>query len=342
MDTPHRPARDRLKLLRDIAQEPHAYGFYHVARLVECAHPHLPRLGTSRRLRDDPIRFGQDVALDFAAATVAALEMPEGAAAPRLRVRFNGLMGPNGPLPLHLTEFARDRQRNHADSTLVHFLDTFQHRLFSMFYRAWADAQPTVSLDRPGQDPFGDRLAALGGYGSPALQNRDTVPEFSKRAHTGLLANSVRNAEGLARIVANFFRVPAKVEQWQPHWLKLPPDAYTRIGLGRENAQLGATAVLGGRIWDCQNRFRIVVGPLTLAQYMRFLPDESSLGRLRDWVRNYIGDELSCELQLLLRRTEVPATRLGQAGKLGWTSWLGRRPPPTHPDDADDLVLQVL
>ena len=63
---------------------------------------------------------------------------------------------------------------------------------------------------------------------------------------------------------------------------------------------------------------------------------------MRAWVRNYIGDELSCELQLLLTRNEVPGMTLGRAGQLGWTSWLGARPPATHPDAADELVLRVL
>lgn len=341
METPDRPARDRLTLLRDLAQQPHAYGFYSAVRRLECAYPESPRVGTSRRLRDDPIRIGQDASLAFALATVASFDLPPNAP-PRLQVRFTGLTGPNGPLPLHITEFARDRLRNHGDRTLLRFLDTFHHRLFSMFYRAWAEAQPTVSLDRPNQDPFGDRLASLAGYGGQATRSRDTVPDFSKRAHTGLLANSVRNAEGLARIVANFFRIPARVEQWQPHWMRLPPDAWTRIGAGRENARLGVTAVLGAKVWDCQSRYRIVIGPMALSDYERFLPGQPGLARLRDWVMNYSGHELSCEVQLLLRRVEVPPIRLGVAGQLGWTSWLGKRPPATHPDAADELVLKVV
>ncbi len=340
MEATDRPARDRLSLLRALAEQPSDFGFYHAARLLECAYPELPRIGTSRRLRDDPVRFGQDPSLGFALATLAALELPEGSP-PRLLVRFTGLIGPNGPLPLHLTEFARDRLRNHGDRTFIRFLDTFHHRVYSMFYRAWADAQPTVSLDRPGQDPFGARLAALAGYGSPALQHRDQVPELSKRAHAGLLGQAVRSAEGLARILANFFRVPVQVEQWQPHWMKLPPDSLTRIGLGQENACLGVSAVIGAKVWDCQSRFRIVIGPVGLEAFEKFLPGRESLVRLRDWVLNYIGHELSCELQLLLKRPEVPPIRLGQSGQLGWTSWLGRRPPSTQPGAADELVLRV-
>lgn len=337
MEAEDRPARDRLSLLAAMQREPTAYGFFVAARLLECAHPDQPRFGTSRRLREDPIRFGQEPSLAFALSTLAQMRLNRGA--PRLLVNFLGLTGPNGALPFHLSEFVRDRDRNFGDHTLVDFLDMFHHRILSMFYRAWADGQPTVQLDRPGDDAFGRRLASLAGYGMSSLRGRDEVPDFAKTAHVGLLANGVRNAEGLGRILANFFGACARIEPWRPHWMKLGRDAQTRLGRNRSTAQLGATTVLGRRVWDCQSRFRIVVGPLSLVRFEAFLPCGSRLGQLRAWVLNYTGHELSCDVKLVLARTEVPQTRLGLAGRLGWTSWLGRRPAPT---DADDLVLNVV
>ena len=45
-----------------------------------------------------------------------------------------------------------------------------------------------------------------------------------------------------------------------------PLDARCALGertrLGREGAPLGAGAVLGGRVWDRQHKFRIHLGPL--------------------------------------------------------------------------------
>src|SRR6478609_2460492 len=75
-------------------------------------------------------------------------------ALPRLYVTFGGMFGPQGPLPLHLTEYARDRIINSADPTFARFLDIFHHRMLSLVYRAWADAQPTVQFDRPESDRF--------------------------------------------------------------------------------------------------------------------------------------------------------------------------------------------
>jgi type VI secretion system protein ImpH len=254
-------------------------------------------------------------------------------------VRFFGLFGANGPLPLHLTEFARERsRRTPSDRALVRFLDMFHHRLLSLFYRAWAEAQPTVSLDRPDHDPFGRWVGSVAGYGTASLKGRDSVPDGARLAAAGILGRSVHGAEGLERILNDFFRVPVRVHQWQPHWMRLPEEARSRIGLRAQPAKLGESAVVGARVWDCQTRFRVEIGPLSLAEYERFLPGGESMRRLRDWVLNYVGYELSCEMHLVLKRAEVPKVKLGRAGALGWTSWLGTRRAPC---DAGELVLGI-
>ena len=39
------------------------------------------------------------------------------------------------------------------------------------------------------------------------------------------------------------------------------------------NAALGLTALAGERVWDVQSKFRVAVGPLTYAEFRRFMPD---------------------------------------------------------------------
>jgi type VI secretion system protein ImpH len=214
----------------------------------------------------------------------------------------------------------------------------FHHRLLSLFYRAWAEAQPTVSLDRPDNDPFSRWIGSVAGYGQPSLRGRDSVPDGARLAAAGILGRAVHGAEGLERVLNDFFRVRIRVHQWQPHWMRLPEEAHSRIGLRNAPATLGRSTVVGAYVWDCQTRFRVQIGPLTLAQYQRFLPGGDSLRRLRDWVLNYVGHELSCEMHLLLKNDEVPAVTLGCAGALGYTAWLGPRREST---DAADLVLAV-
>jgi type VI secretion system protein ImpH len=330
----------RRHLLEELEHEPHAFGFFQAVRQLENAHPELPRIGTSLRLRDDPIRFAQSPSLSFAPATLARFSAGGENGAPTLTQRFFGLFGANGPLPLHLTEFARERaRRTPSDRALVRFLDMFHHRLLSLFYRAWAEAQPTVSLDRPQDDSFGRWVASVAGYGQASLRDRDAVPDGARLASAGILGRAVHGAEGFERMLNDFFRVPIRVLQWQPHWMRLPEDAHSRLGSRDAPARLGESAVAGSHVWDCHNRFRIEIGPLALADYQRFLPGGDSMKRLRDWVLSYVGHELSCEVRLILKKEEVPAMRLGgRDGALGWTSWVG---PRRDAADAGDLCLRV-
>jgi type VI secretion system protein ImpH len=336
-----RKPTDHLDFLRALEREPYRYDFFQTLRRIECLFADKPRLGQALRPVDEPLRLAQDVSMAFAPATIAAFLPGQDGRPPRLTQRFFGLLGPNGPLPLHLTDHIRERLLHHGDTTAARFFDLFHHRLLALFYRAWAQAQPTVSLDRPGADRFSFLVGALIGIGSPRLRNRDAAGDFAKLFHAGLLARQVRNADGLQALLSSFFRLPLRVEQFAGHWMTLPAGDRTRLGSGTAGARLGTGAVLGARVWDRQHKFRLRVGPLTLAQYEGFLPGGMALPQLVALVRQYLCFELDWDVQLVLRRAEVPRTRLGQFGRLGWTIWLGRARGEHARSDPDDLTLDA-
>jgi type VI secretion system protein ImpH len=330
-------AAARLALFDALTEAPWSFDFFQALRRIEALSGTLPRLGKALRPADEPVRVSQEASVAFAPSTLSAFEEQDGGRPPRLEQRFFGLLGPNGSLPLHLTEYARERLRHHADPTFARFLDLFHHRFALHFYRAWAEARPTVQHDRPEEDLFTHYIGSVAGYASRASRGRDSVPDYAKLYFAGHLSRSARNAEGLASIVAGFFGLPARVEQFTLAWLELPREQQTALGDGaRSGSTLGSGLVLGQRVRDAQSRFRIVIGPMDLDRYHDFLPGGNSLEKLVDWVRNWVGFEFDWEVQLVLARDEVPGTRLGREGQLGWTSWLGARRSPT---DADDLVL---
>jgi type VI secretion system protein ImpH len=327
---------DALTFLAALEAAPHRYDFYQTLRRLECLYADRPRWGRARRPGDEPIRNGQDPDLSFAPAPLASFERGSGERPPRLQVRLFGLLGPNGPLPIHLTEYARERLRHAGDPTFSRFLDLLQHRFLALFYRAWAQAQPHVSYDRPHEDRFGTYVGSFIGLATSPFRDRDSVPDVAKLFHAGTLVRQPRNAEGLRGILEQFFRVPVHIEEFVGHWMVLGVPERTR--LGREEAALGGGAVAGGRIWDRQHKFRIHVGPLTLRQYEEFLPGGPLLGKLVDWVRFAFGFELEWDLCLRLRAGEVPAARLAGRHRLGWTTWLGGR---DRRRDAADLCLDA-
>ncbi|MEZ4649549.1 MAG: type VI secretion system baseplate subunit TssG [Candidatus Eisenbacteria bacterium] len=321
-----------LEWLEALEAEPYRHGFYSALRKLEAMHPDRPRLGRSTRPADDPIRLGQDPTLAFAPASLSRVERNAHGIPPKLLVYFFGLFGPNGPLPTHLTEYARQRMRSESDPTLARFADIFHHRMLSLFYRAWADGEPVVNADRPGEDRFAQYAGALCGYGQKSLLGRDTVTDSAKRFFAGRFALQTKNAEGLESILRGFFEIPTQIEEFVGEWLYLPDDSVWRLGdagppgPGGRLGQLGQSTTIGARVWQCQQKFRVILGPMPYRVYERFLPGSEGLQRLVDLVRNYVGDELLWDVNLILEKDEVPPLRLGESGRLGWSSWIASRP----------------
>lgn len=329
-----------LELSAALAREPHKFDFFQAIRRLECAFPLKPRVGQSKRPVDDPVRLGQEPSLAFAPSSLARFEPEDGSGRPsRLAVFFFGLLGPNGPLPLHLTEYARDRLRNSSDPTFARFLDLFHHRMLGLFYRAWAGGQPTANFDRPGSDRFALYVGALFGLAMPSLRDRDAFPDLAKLHYAGQLVCHTRHAEGLRLVLGDFFGLPVGIEEFVGQWLELPESYLCRLGESLETSALGRTVTVGSRTWECQHKFRIRIGPLSLTDYESLLPGGAGLERLIALVRNYAGDELAWDVRLILKGSEAPPLRLGGSGRLGWTTWLTDRP---LGQDAADLSLNPL
>ncbi len=326
-----------LALFQALEEEPYRFGFYEAMRQIECCYADRPRFGRSLRPGDDPIRLGQRPSLRFAPATLASFQHRENAAQ-LLQVYFFGLFGPNGPLPLHLTEYVRQRKRNAKDPGPADFIDIFHHRLLSLFYRAWADKEPTVQFDRPEADRFGFYLGALCGLAPESMRGRDAMADHAKLHFAAFLGGHTRHAQGLQSILQNYFHIPVKIQEFVGEWLSIPEDSYCYLDESDVTGQLGVSATIGTRSWQCSQKIRICMGPMDLKEYEGLLPSGNKLAALRDIVRNYLGFELNWELNLLLKKEQIPAPRMGGSIRLGWTGWLVDE---HRSKDADDLSMQV-
>lgn len=326
-----------------LRSQPWSFDFFQAVRRIECAHPKLPRIGTSARPGDDPVRFAQLPSLAFAPSTVAAYTPALDGRAPRLAGYFFGMLGPNGALPSHLTEYAIERTHHHHDPTFARFLDVFHHRMIASFYRAWSLSRPAVSFDRPAPqtDWFGRYLASLCGLGFASLRERDGMPDRAKLYYAGLLAGQTKHPAGLRAMLADFFGIGVAIREFIGEWVRIPEPSRWRLSAGAsaDFGLLGHSVLLGACVWGAQHRFRLVFGPLRLDDYCRFLPGKPSLARVVAFVRNAIGDEKAWDLNLVLCRGDVPALCLNGAAQLGWTTWL---PAPRVERDPDDLILEPM
>jgi type VI secretion system protein ImpH len=310
------------EMLERLQAQPWDYGFFPLMRRID-ADVRIDPVGTAHRPRAEPFRLGQKPSLAFAPREIASVGDQDG----RLHVRLFGLgmLGPNGPLPIHMTEIAREREESQRDCTLVNFLDVFHHRYLTLLYRAWASAQATAGLDRAGPDSerFSFYIASLSGLETSEIAQR-ALPAHAQLAASANLVREARDPDGLRMTLERFFGVPVAIDEYVFHWIDVAAEDYSHLGNAGSAATMGDGAMLGERVPDRQHRFKIVIGPVDIDEYLRFTPRGADLPKLVDWVRSFIGHEFDWELELCIRAQSAPPAVMGGPQQLGWSGWLGR------------------
>lgn len=341
-------------LARRLFTEPYRFDFFQAVRLLHRLFPDRSAVGRGGPAWSEPARFRALVSLSFPPSQVYDLTVPTHAhPVPELTQAFFGLTGPSGVLPRHYTEIliqlGREAKSGGGNdrTALREWLDLFNHRFLSQFYRAWEKYRVYVpfersEFDRDEPDTFTQALLSLVGLGMPSLRDRMTVstPDLSdgqrRKArgrvvrpgrvvakvddlaalyYTGFFAQRPRNAVSLEALIGDYFGVPAKVEQFQGQWLRLEPESLTRLD-GGPSARLGGSAIAGERVWSVADKIRLRLGPLPYARFLDLLPDPAPVPRRKGFfslahlVRLYIGPELDVDVCLVLRAGEVPESRL--------------------------------
>jgi type VI secretion system protein ImpH len=287
------------------------------------------------------VRFAANPGVAFPASQIQSLER-QGSGPPVMRVNFLGLTGPLGVLPRSYCELVNERIRA-RDTTLRDFFDLFNHRILSLFYQAWEKFHFQVPYERGERDRFSHYVLALLGLETKGLQNRQDVADDSLLFYGGLLSMHSRSATGLRQVLWDYFDVPVEIEQFVGAWYPVELESQCSLGeSGGYSEQVGFGAVVGDETWDQQSRVRLQLGPLTIEQYMDFLPGHEGHRELRSLTRFYTGGEYDVEVQLILRKQDVPACELkpldGDGQQLGWTSWM-KTAEFTH--DAGETVLEL-
>lgn len=297
---------------------PPAPDFFALLRQVEHGNPNKPLLGTSLRLRDDPIRLGQHPHLDFATQDFQreeTLQLSRAGAVRKLYVQNFGLLGPNGALPLHYTEHAYTRIHQFNDRTFSEFLDVFHHRAYLLFYRAWAEAQPHIAYHRKLHNPFTQRLNSLVGHGVQNSWGREALPTHFRAGLAGHFTRRTKTQEGLASTLSVCTGQPVAVQPFQAQWLQLQAHAGSQA--------LGHGAMLGSKVWCAQSKVSIQIGPMPYVAYQHLLPGTIGRAQLIQATHAYLGFEFDCEFTLQIQPEQIPHARLNGSAQLGRTAWAG-------------------
>lgn len=312
--------------------------------------------GLANRLERDPGRFEPTtafrVAQDFddglavrsqfgvsPAAIPVAFRRKSGKAS--LRSALAGLLGPLGSLPPAYNELVMREERNKSRA-LSAFIDLFSTRMAELFVDA-GEKYRLARLLRWSTDgtrnAFVTTLYALTGFGTARLRDRSGVDDDVLLRFSGFFAGRTRNASNLRAMLREFTGLPVEVEMFRGRWLSIPEYEQSRmVGNG---VQLGVSAMAGSAIRDFSSGFRIVVGPLDYDDYIALTPGSRNVEELFALTRLFVGSGLDFDIQVVLKKAQVPFCQLGQAGdppRLGWNSWA--RVAPAARDSDDAIIVQ--
>lgn len=317
MAAPDRQAPEHLTFLAQIAGTISKWGLFPVLRGAEARAPHLPRIGRARLPSQNIVDLGQTPTMGFADSTLRKIEIVNGRA--RVSGPWFGLLGPMGPMPMHLTEFAVYEARYAPGRPFGRFLDLIAGRMLQLFYRAWADSQPTALLDRPDDDRFGDHIAALSG----AREGAGPAFPAAARLHYAALFASRRSAVSIEDGLSDILGQRVFIQEYQSRWREL--EHGDRTTLSGPYAQLGNSAMLGARSLCTSDAFRLVVRANSLRDYMTLMPGGSRFAITAEALDAFAPSHLEWDIAVELEERHARPARLDGKTSLGWTSWM-RRP----------------
>ena len=332
---------DFRNLRKMLDEEPFRVHFFQAVRMLQKMESDRKPVGYFITPQGETIRFSARTSLAFPPSELYDLRRMENGQM-SMTVEFMGLCAAISVMPAPYTEFliARAREKDHV---MEDFLNIFNHRMISFFYRGWEKYRFFIEYEKSREDRLSDRLLDLLGLGTEGLRGRGGIPDDAYLNYVGLLARQVRSAASLQQILEDYFGVQVRIQQFAGAWRKLNPENQTCFtGFGGASERLGVGVVAGDEVWDHHGRIRISLGPMRFEQYLKFLPGKDAYHELVAWLKFYSNGSYETEVQLVLAREDAPSCELGSGGEkrpqLGLVSWLKTKPLERDPADATYLV----
>ena len=292
-----------------------APGFLAELRRVERRSGDKPRIGLSRRIRDEVVDLGQDPFLAFPDTDLSQWDKSK--ARPIIRARFMGFFGPHGALPLNTTEEVT-RWHQNGDKAFVAFTDIFVTRFLQLYFRSWSDAHAISQFDHKDGDRFQSYLLAMAGTGTPAFRELGAVGDTVKLRMTPLANGRVKSPVRLRQMLELHLDVKVEVEEMVPLWMAIEPDALSIVG--QQGSVLGQSISLGSRVCSVGEKIRLHIKVADKNKYRQFLPGGIQHRELSDIVFWYLGKVTDIDVVLWLPAAEIEPAVMGCSGDLGWTA----------------------
>jgi type VI secretion system protein ImpH len=317
--------------------------FYRFLQWLEQTHPEYPPLGSTSALRNDPVRLRPHPGMGFPASEFKGFELhpdENPASAPTVRTTFMGLYGVDSPLPTSYIDDIAQRREGH--DTIEHFLDIFNHRILTQFYRIWRKHSYPATFEPGGSDKISQSLLGLVGLGISGTAEQIDTPLSRFLALLGVMRQPARTTEGLQALVGMV--APNTQATVTPHYPRHIPVPELRFG---EAIALGERPVLGGVGHDINSTVKIDLFTEDKTEAAGWLPPAHTLyNDLLTLLRVYLGWRLDAHITLTLPLRLLPAPRLStrhgeHSVYAGYTAVLGHDPDHPDPDMPQTLTISL-
>lgn len=317
----HRARSETTPLERTIFEEGYHLDFFQAVHLLQNWYGGGVRIGEQGPPALERLRLRPDETLRFSPADVRRIEPPdEDSDRPCMVVNFMGVYGVSAPTPTYLTELIGFEGID--AEPLLDFLDIFNHRLLSLYYRAWLKYRFPYRYEPGAKDAFSGYVLAFVGLMDPATHPLTELPIQRLLKYVGLSAPQTRPPVCLERVISDFFDgTPVTVREFVHRWVIIPADQLNRIG--DVNCSLGADLSVGNRVPDRDGKIRIEIGPVGWEEYLEFLPGTRGFHDLCALVRVWCFERYDFDIQIEVKREEIPPARFdaGAPPQLGRTAW---------------------
>ena len=311
-----------LSIIEKLQKNPEKYSFFQATYLVEniIKNTYLNPLPDKHKF----IYFTTNSLLNFPIGDIQTLQFINSHHV-EIEVNFIGLTGSNGILPNHYSELLL-KKMHQKDYGLKEFFNLFDHKTISLFYQVWQKYTFPYS-----NSFYRHKLTKLlaGLVGSEIPNNQFlTKNERPVYYYAGLFSQQSHNAVSLENILAEYFDLPVQIKPFQIKKQKLAIQDCTSLGSSANPqgnfTQLGCNTVLGQTVCHIQNTFLIKLGALMYKQFKLLLPNSEMLNAVIELTRSYINCTLQFDIELLLKKTEVPFCYLSLQSDfmLGRNTWL--------------------
>lgn len=321
-------------LMTKIESSPWRFEFFQLVRLLENEHidDALSEVGDFTPAHSERLKFKANPQLNFEPAPIKSITANKDKTRKEIETNFWGLNGSSGTLPFHYSELIIQRIRNN-DKALKDFLDIFNHRSISLFYKAWLKHKPwlkhgnkTHTYSKFHVNRHEEILKALAG-----LSNEKTAsfnkPHGAWLNYAGFSASRICSSLSLKQAVEHHFGLKVRVNEFKGQWESLPMDVRSQLGDRKSHGMnniLGVNTLIGKQCWNIQNRFEIEIINIEYDQFMSLSPGCEKLNALYQLIKFKVGTELDFDLTLKVRKNTLIPAKLTRTGRpqLGWNSRL--------------------